>query len=706
MTKLSNKRARRFSPEKVKDGILSGRIVESSNGWFIGISDNDEVEMYPPKGDGFKTTLASIDRIVGDFCKKALPVPTEFPKPKDKVKIPPNPLGPDTSGKHPKTPSDFGKPKDDVNVPDGVLGPDSTTRDKKLKAPSINQSVVPPGKGTKPNLGPDSGSQESKMDKGIKKGRIVDSFIHEPTEREIYAQFHAQRPSEELLRGIADEDKWAATQALRVINAQDDMGYEDEEVAGVEELIESWINGNRKWVISEIMESSDKDYLMRAVYSELDSQDQDIFDKLMEGSREASDRKQAGPKLREKWKDDGSYDRDLEAESPEDLYALTQAFGGEEVDWGSIGRPKNPREMESQDEMPGAELAPPPACDTEGCDDREASRQAKDEEEPGIFTIEHILDAAETDDSDKQAVDEDAKKYYEDYFGDYGKQLVSDEPKKKAPDAPDVKDTKDDKKNKKKDDKKDDKKKEGQGVPIAREPVEPAPSPEAVPPVEAPAGAPPPTGKPPGPLPEDKLGPGVGQDGLIALGWTQEDVKGMTDEQKKGILQLKLKKPVPQPPLTPGAPAPGGPPGPGAPPAPLSGPAPVEEEKIQPVVGKKSQMGEEIPPGTPPTQPLITPSSAVPEAVSPITSPVPAEPSLMAEPGVLSPEEEAFKILQEVQQQQFTSESPKQLVYAKSQELTRRLQTDIGMSIPDAEKLFNVKGRGFTSLFAKKGVNP
>lgn len=62
---------------------------------------------------------------------------------------------------------------------------------------------------------------------------------------------------------------------------------------------------------------------------------------LMKKGRKAS-RKVAGPKLRERWHDDGGYQRDIEAESAEELHALVRGFGGEEVDWKQFQKPAEP----------------------------------------------------------------------------------------------------------------------------------------------------------------------------------------------------------------------------------------------------------------------------------------------------------------------------------------------------------------------------
>ena len=248
-------------------------------------------------------------------------------------------------------------------------------------------------------------------------------------------------------------------------------------------------------------------------------------------------------------------------------------------------------------------------------------------------------------------------------------------------------------------------------------PAAPAPAPAQP---AAPAAPAAPAGKPA--APGEKLTPGAGDAGIQALGWTPQEIQTMTDEQKQGILQLKLMKPgtqLPQPPsgkppgqpdgksgVPPKAPAgpagPAGPPGPGEP-APGAAPAPAPQEKVQPVVGAISRMLAQVDPmAAPPVDPTMAwaPAKAAP-APAPVE--VPADPAALAPGGeaILSPEEQAFSVLREVQSENMSAIDPKQLVSAKSQELIRRLQTEIGMTVQEAEKLFGVsKSKGFSSLFS------
>jgi len=67
-----------------------------------------------------------------------------------------------------------------------------------------------------------------------------------------------------------------------------------------------------------------------------------------EGSMPVRGRRQAGPRLRENWGAAGEYGRDLEAESGEELHALTLALGGQEVDWSRF-RPTMPEGGEGEE---------------------------------------------------------------------------------------------------------------------------------------------------------------------------------------------------------------------------------------------------------------------------------------------------------------------------------------------------------------------
>jgi hypothetical protein len=95
-------------------------------------------------------------------------------------------------------------------------------------------------------------------------------------------------------------------------------------------------------------------------------------------SYKGSAKRVGGPRLKENWGDGGAYNRDLEAETAEELHALVRGFNGEEVDW-SLFKPQAPQA--TQEIMAG-----------------------------------------------KVAVDDEAKNYYEKYFSedDYGKKMVKD----------------------------------------------------------------------------------------------------------------------------------------------------------------------------------------------------------------------------------------------------------------------------------------
>lgn len=250
-------------------------------------------------------------------------------------------------------------------------------------------------------------------------------------------------------------------------------GYydEDEGFDPVSELIESWINGNRTYVVDECR----GDYeLTTAVRDGLDPEAQAIFDRIML-NKQSSYKRQAGPRLREKWNNDGGYNRDMEAESAEELYHMVRSFGTEDdYDWGSY-KPNMPVAPEGTEEgnASGEKFEGPEGLGSnarrklrasvyevivgnlgrvyEGDDFAEAHETYKDYvnlskqdygrvggEDVVFFEDSEIIDeysgslgvegarrklrAVE----DKEAVDDKAKDYWKDYYGDYGSKLVDD----------------------------------------------------------------------------------------------------------------------------------------------------------------------------------------------------------------------------------------------------------------------------------------
>lgn len=268
----------------------------------------------------------------------------------------------------------------------------------------------------------------------------------------------------------------------------------------------------------------------------------------------------------------------------------------------------------------------------------------------------------------------------------------------------------------------------GQAAPAA--PPEAAPpggmqqSPETAPqtPPQAPAGQPPVNQKP-------QKAPGSGDEGLKTLGWTDQDIKLMSDDDKQKILQVQLHKPGS------GAPAAGAPtgqqpaqkpPAKPAPPAPQSGPAPMpaepEQGMPQPVARRVRRESRErmkiarafrmlaqaapveqgqVPPApqTSPSQPTQTGPQTAPAA--PGTQPSPTVSDEFS-PGtdMATPETEAMQIYNEILQKEVKASSPEQVPALKSQELVQRLLTEVGMPMSEARQLFGLKsGDGFNKLF-------
>jgi len=741
------------------------------DGYITGLSSIDHItadfckksEMPIPEVKGPPSDAVKVPKnVLGpDSSSKDISTPEDYSAPKDDVAVPQNPLGPDstTRDKHLKAPEINQHVAPEGKMTDTNLGPDSSTVDSKIdEGAKVAQFMQPqivygewarvedeygesywvPGE-YKSDPAIVAGGQVSELVQGYGaqlsapgyldqtdweifdteeeaksyleeisgaedfnereyniKGKIIDTFIDkEPTAKEIYADYYKKRPSAELLENIMDEDKWCATQALNVLAQYDDK-ESAQECAG--NNVEAVSPPGLEHVVKELKEDPNVDNPWAAAWD---------IKKEQKGKQSV--------RLREKWNDGGAYDRDIEAESAEELHALTRAFGGEDVDWSAF---KAEPMMEAQ----GVGYL---------------------EEDDGTAAFRAEKDASAEAESDIEAVDDDAKDYYTKYFGDYGKELTEDDVTEKAPKKKDKKDKKD-------------KEKKAQsdiynvvqelGIPMETHesdlyiPVTPetkelidqyeyegnvstftshdgtqwfeipfaapmqgimgskssqtAPAPQepaaAAPAAPAPAEpAAPTTAQPGAPAAPTQQGlkPGTGNEGVKALGWTDEDIKGMDDKQKEGILQLKLKKPMP---------AAGDKPieKPKTPVSTPKEPVPAPEENLPPVVSSMDKMLK------------IVEAQMVEQQTAPVADPV-ADPVAEAAPVVPevgdvegeTPESKAFKILEEVQQMPINASNTHQLVTAKSEELTRRLVAEAGMTIPEAEELFGVKNKGLTALF-------
>ena len=341
----------------------------------------------------------------------------------------------------------------------------------------------------------------------------------------------------------------------------------------------------------------------------------------------------------------------------------------------------------------------------------------------------------------KEAVDESAKGYWEKYFGDYGKDLTEEKSLKKPPTSKPTK--KNDAKEARREAMFRARKLAQAAAPVAQ-PAAPQPTPGA-PPAKTPApatpGAPGAQANPPGGAPKGNPGStsmpaGTGDQGLQALGWTTEEISLMDESDKKKILQIQLSKPGSgAKPKTPGAdkgpstpsippsnlsPTPGPVPAPGvpAPAAPVAPkPSPAVASRLSAMIQKKlanrkalraqvtpSQSADpnQTPPvGMAPAQqapapgagPTAGPGKSAPGAAA--TPKAPKVPASGAAPtGEGSSEQEAFDILQQVQQSKVQASSPEQVLSAKVSELARRLLTEVGMTTSDAKQLFGIPSDG------------
>jgi hypothetical protein len=345
-------------------------------------------------------------------------------------------------------------------------------------------------------------------------------------------------------------------------------------------------------------------------------------------SRIQQARKQAGPKLREKWDDVGGYNRDLEAESAEELYHLVRSFGSSDpYDWSAY-KPSQP--------MQGGNLA------------------------GDKFEGDEMLG--------KEAVDEDAKKYYKDYYGGYGKELVKDI----EPGTPEKKDKKKDKKAQQSVD--------PNMIPGQQNGLQNAPVSDAGP--AAPSAAP----KPSVPKPEPNKAPGAGNAALTSLGWTEEEIQSMSEDEKQKIIQINLHKPgtqkkapVQQPSQAPKAPATQAPATPA--PAPIE-PSPVAARLFARALENRIRIRK--------AQDALTQSPASAE-------PAPVVPTSSSDIDTSTTEGQAFQILQDVRSQAVSAASPISVTLQKSEILSNRLITELGMSLDEAKTLYGV--RSINKLF-------
>jgi hypothetical protein len=172
MSNMSKNTGNGFKAGQVKRALLHGMPVESKNGWIIRINDDDAVEVWPPKGEGFSTHIGLLDKAVADFCKKAdMPIPGVNVHPKDQVSV----GAPDALlGKDSGEGEGFDNPKvnerpggldaEGTSAPDTDLGPDTSSDSPSHFDPELNlRPTEPRGIGglPDPDLGMDSSGRET-----------------------------------------------------------------------------------------------------------------------------------------------------------------------------------------------------------------------------------------------------------------------------------------------------------------------------------------------------------------------------------------------------------------------------------------------------------------------------------------------------------------------------------------------------------------
>jgi hypothetical protein len=628
-----------------------------------------------------------------------------------------------------------------------------------------------------------------------KKGKISDTFANGPDPSEIYRKLNAKSVSKSLLTNILNAEEWEATQRLAQMDKNQPKRGPGMPGAGKATYSEGNSSGN---VAANDPANPDTD-----------------LEAGCHGSPKKKSLRTAGPKLREKWLNDGGYHREIESESAEELHALVQGFGGEDVDWakfkpampedkdaeaqqqpvqeGAGAAPITAKKGQSQNEgdndllrdvdveghrlqmwyagqsggrdhihykfsdpkgtvlFEGSDYSPSPmtAIDSDEAvrgllgfltlkpgdtDDGYFEKYTDEQKSFADSSAEGLslwgMDPQDDDEddyyhhfkdweggsklaqsADVEAVDDSAKETINNYFGEYGKELTKDDgvaPKGKNPK------------------KMLDKGKKGQAAPPPATPAAPAPAAPG-----GPGAAPAPGGQPAAPAPKapapkapQGLQPGVGDAGIQALGWTAEDVQSMSDDQKKGILQIKLTKPGTQPkqqmpekspaPKTPAPGGPGTPPaGPQGPAAPGSEPAPPAPSAPAPKAtkgGKKVKRGQAAPmPDTdaaPAAPAQEAPQSPAVPGKAPATPAAPKGPTKPAggpaqDPGQAGggQEQQAFQILQEVQQMQVNAATPNEVGTAKVSQLLQRLLTELGITPDQASKLFGLQRGNFGTLF-------
>ncbi|MDC1299874.1 hypothetical protein N8Z24_00045 [bacterium] len=500
-------------------------------------------------------------------------------------------------------------------------------------------------------------------------GSIVDTFDQAPEPGRVYADYQElvkASPSEQILKDIADPDKWAANRQLEKL-AEEKTPKEEE-------------------VFKNVKKQKQRD---RTQVGE-EAGAPGTGDGGDGGGASASCGKEA-VRIKENW---GDYSRDLEAESMEELYHGVRSLGqDEDYDWGRY------RGVGPDDNMLPAEVV------------EDTNLMA---EPVPTSPVSNPIEAAI-----KEAVDDTAKDYWTKYFGEYGEKLVTDDsgrPNRKDPHDVEVKEQPKPQNQQKV--------KEAQMAPGGGPQTEAPSTPEGQgdPAIPAPPGP----GAPPPEAPQKA--PGAGDEGLKALGWAPEDIQAMSPQDKENVLKIQLKKPgVGAPagpaPGAPKAPTPLPPKDPSV--APQGGPVPLPVDQKPMVPGAPTAAREarekedalkvkkafgmltaQAPVETAPMPPAPNNPGAQPVQAPPTNpqAPAPVDPAAefdpMAEDGI-SAELAAFDIYRQIQEENVSASSPNEVPVIKAQKLVQRLLSEVGMPVIEARSLFGLaKDQSFTKLFA------
>lgn len=842
--------------KEVKEALLSCETV-TIKGWTANINSSNEVEITAPNGMKVANSLVHLERAIEDFMKEAGGMPDKTPKPVTYEKTPSGsgPLGDDTTSDSPWTDPKINKqPVQQGPTSEPGLGSD-TTKDKPWTDPSVDKSpeteAIKDGLSDS-DLGSDTtknevewsdklrgpGSQQAQYESGSNKAAQENEDSTNPSESDSedssfdpainedphqilnqgeevpsLGEFHAnivdtyadpivgpsyqdllnQSPSADLLRDIADPDKWAANQLYTTPYGNEEERMEPDkcsdcgggdggvgtgegvslppggsvthpkkkkkEKTSAQQYVDniksafhntpvveefeavSLITNETKKALNALVNKVAKsngiskkkaqagfaEYIMDIVASDdanaaidaiesgvpMEAMYQVAYNADAENVLQALDHvmQHVATRIRENWGQDGTYSRDIDAETAEELYHITKSLGSDDdYDWARF---------KSVNDIPEPPINTPMTDSATGTAPGMVDAQIP---EPMGISADKVKEAL----SGKKAVDDSAKSYWKDYFKDYGEQLVKDDSSKKKIDKKDPKTPEELKADRSVDDKYEPKvdetpKPEGQQkvkAQMAGGPEESAPIPTS--PLGAgtpegdgaapPAGPETPPGPPAGPKPP-QAAPGAGDEGLKSLGWTDQDIQAMSDEDKQKILQVKLKKPgsgvqetgqpkpAPvKPPIDPAGPG-AGPEGGPAGPAPAPGPAPVPEKS--PLAASVDKAFKML------TTAQAAPAPTAPEPAQP-AAPAPAQPAAPAAPEFaggdmaqdMSPESEALKIYNEIMEQEVKASTAEQVPAIKAQLLVQRLITEVGMPINEARNLFGLtKDKGFNTLF-------